>query len=269
MFLLSLKDLIEEYTGRGKSTFTKTDALEDSGLSESAFHKATSRLQKQSRIFQPRQGFFVIVRPEYRSRGAPPPSYYIDHLMQYLEEPYYVGVLSAAKLHGASHHAPQEFQVVVNTQMRNIEKSGTRIRFLKNKDLDVVPLEKKKVPTGYFQVSTPEATLVDVVYYRKYAAGLDNVANIVIELGKSDQLEPSKLFEAAVGMHDTATVQRLGYLLDRFGFKTLSDPLEKWIKKQSPTRIPLLPGTDRYSGEHDKRWHVLVNYEIEPDVVVG
>jgi len=67
--------------------------------------------------------------------------------MQYLAEPYYVGVLTAAKLHGAAHHTPQEFQVVVNCQLRNIEKEGKRIRFLKNKDLDVVPLEQKKVPT--------------------------------------------------------------------------------------------------------------------------
>lgn len=38
--------------------------------------------------------------------------------MKFLGQPYYVGLLSAAALHGAAHHQPQEFQVVTNKQFR-------------------------------------------------------------------------------------------------------------------------------------------------------
>jgi predicted transcriptional regulator of viral defense system len=106
----------------GKALFTKEEALEDSGLSESAFYKASARLQEKSWLFQPRRGFSVIVRPEDRKMGAPPANEFIDYLMEYLDEPYYVGVLSAARIHGAAHQAPQAFQVVVGKTLQDIEK---------------------------------------------------------------------------------------------------------------------------------------------------
>jgi predicted transcriptional regulator of viral defense system len=261
---LKLTDLIDEYMGRGKSTFTKEEALEDSGLSESAFYKASARLQDKSWLFQPRRGFFVIVRPEDRKMGAPPANEFIDYLMEYLDEPYYVGVLSAARIQGAAHQAPQVFQVVVRKTLQDIEKGRSPIRFIENKMMGEVPVEQKKVRSGYIRVSTPEATAVDVVYYRKHAAGLDNVANIIIEL--ADKLDPVKLFEAAVRMHGMATVQRLGFILDKYGFKRLSNPLEAWVRSQEVLRVPLLASGERAGVHHDKRWHVLVNRELDPDI---
>jgi len=44
---------------------------------------------------------------EYRVAGAPPASWYIDDFMKAVGTPYYVGVLTAAALHGAAHQAPQ------------------------------------------------------------------------------------------------------------------------------------------------------------------
>jgi predicted transcriptional regulator of viral defense system len=263
---LKLTDLIDEYIGRGESTFTKEEALEDSGLSESAFYRSSARLQEKNRLFQPRRGFFVVVRPEDQKWGSPPAKEYIDYLMDFLDKPYYVGVLSAAQIHGAAHHAPQVFQVVVESTLPDIETGRAPIQFIENGNLEEVALEEKKTRTGYIQVSTPEATVVDVVYYRKHAAGLDNVANIIIEL--AEELDPSKLFEAAVRMHGTATLQRLGFILDKYGFKRLSDPLESWVRNQDVSRVPLLPSGERSGVHHDKRWHVLVNRELDPDVVL-
>ena len=42
-----------------------------------------------------------------------PADWFIAELMQFLDLPYYVGVLSAAALHGAAHQQAQEFHVVV------------------------------------------------------------------------------------------------------------------------------------------------------------
>jgi len=262
---MEISEWIDRYYERGITTFTKQKILEDSGKSESAFYSASKRLQDKKRIFQPRQGFFVIIPAEHRAKGGPPASEYIDFLMEYLEEPYYVGILSAAQMHGAAHHAPQVFQVVVQHALNNIEEGRSKVQFIKNKNLKSVPVEKKKTRTGYINVSTPESTVVDAVFYRKHAAGLDNVANIIIEL--EDELTPSDLFRAAVTMHDTATVQRLGFILSEFGFRTLADPLESWIKDQDVSRIPLLPGGERSGVRHDQRWHVLVNQKIDPDVI--
>jgi hypothetical protein len=71
------------------------------------------RQQKHGHLISPRRGFYVIVPPQFMSWGAPPPSWYIDALMYHEGRPYYVGLLKAAELHGATHQAMMEFQVVL------------------------------------------------------------------------------------------------------------------------------------------------------------
>ena len=63
----------------------------------------------------------MIVPLEYLHAGGPPPSLFIDDLMKAMERPYYVGLLSAAALHGASHQQPQEFQVFSDRPIRPIQ----------------------------------------------------------------------------------------------------------------------------------------------------
>jgi hypothetical protein len=54
---------------------------------------------------------FNFPRPlEYREAGGPPASWFIDDLMRFLGQPYYVGLLSAAAIHGAAHQQPMVFQ---------------------------------------------------------------------------------------------------------------------------------------------------------------
>ena len=69
-------------------------------LSEVALDSALRRQRQRGRIVSPRRGFYVIVPQEYALAGSPPPSWFIDELMAYLGQPYYVGLLSAAALHG-------------------------------------------------------------------------------------------------------------------------------------------------------------------------
>ena len=76
-----------------------------------------------------RSGFFVIIPLEYRSTMTLPPEWFIADLMACLEQPYYVGLLSAASLHGAAHQQPQQFQVVTTVPQREIRKKGLAIRF--------------------------------------------------------------------------------------------------------------------------------------------
>ncbi|HAR49066.1 MAG TPA: hypothetical protein DCR81_02985 [Smithella sp.] len=49
--------------------------------------------------------------------------------MAYLAQPYYVGLLSAASLHGSAHQQPQQFHVVTTTPQREVRKKGLAIRF--------------------------------------------------------------------------------------------------------------------------------------------
>lgn len=83
---------------------------------------------------------------------------FIDSLMTHLGQPYYVALLSAVAPHGASHQAPQVFQVMVrdNTFVRNKTVGGTRLRFYSTSNIGDDPVQRLAVPTGHVTVSTKD-----------------------------------------------------------------------------------------------------------------
>jgi len=93
------------------------------------FLDAAEKLQKRDRLLNLRHGFYVIAPPHYLNFGSPPPASFIDDLMRHANRPYYVGLLKAAELHGASHQAVMEFQVVTNRQMREVRAGRSKIAF--------------------------------------------------------------------------------------------------------------------------------------------
>ncbi len=264
---MKLKKFIEQCQSKGVYSFTTKEAIEETGMTEAGFYNATSRLKSENKLIHPKQGFYVIVRPEERASGSPSPFNYVERLMGYLDSSYYVGLLSAALIHGATHQQPQVFQVVTKNRIRSVRKKAVNVQFVFNKDFEETPLITQKTRSGYIKVSTCEATAVDVVYYSKKAGGLNNAANILIELAREKKLAPDKLLTAAVDMHSQATLQRLGFMLDKFGFTGITGPLSDWVSKNTVSRVPLLSNGKRAGVPQDKKWKVMVNTEIEPDVV--
>jgi hypothetical protein len=116
----SLPDYLIRLQAGGHVSFTRGEALEAAQLSEAAFLKAAARLQHKHMLLNPRHGFYVAVPPQFLSWEAPPPGWYIDDLMRHEGRPYYVGLLKAAELHGATHHAFMEFQVITDRQLPKI-----------------------------------------------------------------------------------------------------------------------------------------------------
>src|SRR5437660_11328429 len=108
----SLSRHINGLLSAGRVVFTSTDAEDALHLGQGAFLDAAERLQRRKHLLNPRRGFYVIVPPQFASWGAPPPAWYIDALMHHEHQAYYVGLLKAAELHGATHQAVMEFQVV-------------------------------------------------------------------------------------------------------------------------------------------------------------
>jgi hypothetical protein len=121
-----------------------------------------------------------------------------------------------------------------------------------------------KTPAGYFRASTPEATALDLVRYYRRSGYLNNVATVLAEL--SEAIDSKKLLTLAESEPEVAHVQRLGYLLDRFGKKGATEGLRKWISKRDLKLMPLRPGWDGEITARDEGWRILVNDEVEPDV---
>jgi predicted transcriptional regulator of viral defense system len=175
--------------------------------------------------------------------------------------PYYVGLLSAAALHGASHQQPQVFQVMTDRSVRPIPVGRTKIQFLTSKYVSRAAVNEMKTPTGLMRVSTPETTVVDLVRFSKEAGHLDHVAALIGELSPS--LDSRRLIASVRAVDDIPNAQRLGYILDRIRQRALSDKLNAWIKSRIQRAQLLRPGRPADGAAEDRRWRLLINTPLE------
>jgi len=199
----------------------------------------------------PYQGFYVIVPPEYRSLGCRPAEQFIPDLMNYLGEYYYVGLLSAAEYHGAAHHRPQVFQVMVAKPRRTIISGKVQVNFIVRGNIEAIPTQPRNTVSGILKLSTPEATAFDLTGYYRHCGWLDNVATVLSEL--VEVIDPEKLVTVA-GLSPITWVQRLGYLLESVGSEEIWQPLLEYINAKKPVRSPLLPSVTIKGAVFSKRW---------------
>ena len=99
---LSLSEYIDSLEASGRTVFLREQAIKKLKVSKDAFKLAAHRLVKKKRIAGTKSGFFIIIPLQYRTSGALPATWFIDELMKFHQKPYYVGILSAALLHGAA-----------------------------------------------------------------------------------------------------------------------------------------------------------------------
>ena len=259
----TLAEFVDSLQERGRYTFSRTEALSALGMSPIALKRAAGRLKAKRRLATPRRGFYTIVPLEYRQSGAPPAASFIDQLMRFHESPYYVGLLSAAEMHGAAHQRPQEFQVFAAEQLRPLKVGRNRIRFFVKKDLERTPVDLVKTTSGRIRVSTPEATALDLVRFYDRVGHLNHVATVLAEL--AEKMDAGKLVRAAKDKGELAGAQRLGYLLERIGAREAASQLAKWVERRSPRPVLLRPDKAGKEIARDARWRVIVNDEVEPD----
>ncbi len=267
----TLATYLIDLQAKGRLTFTRDEAVTALGVTEGAFLKAAARLQKRRMLLNPRHGFYVAVPPQFTSWGAPPPSWYIDALMQHEGGPYYVGLLKAAELHGATHHAVMEFQVVTDRQLRKVRAGRSWITFHFRNDLGSVRdgVAERKTDTGIMKVSSPELTALDLFRYLHVAGGIDAVATVLADLG--GKIDGNSL--AALAVHfDRTCVQRLGYLLDRLGHADRAQAMYGQLTATKPIPWVALEPAKRGSSvpaetpvERNERWRVTVQRHPEVD----
>ncbi len=262
------RQYIDNLLAASRYTFTTEEARAALGLSAPALKVAINRLVHKKLIASPQRGFHVIVPPEYRALGCLPADQFIPSLMKALDQPYYAGLLTAAQYHGAAHQRPQEFQVMVDKSRRPIECGRVRVAFYVRKNLRAVPVKPINTPRGALNVSTPEATALDLVGYYDRAGGLNQVATVLAEL--AERLDPDKL-AAAVAAAPLPWAQRLGFLLGRVGAADKSAPLKALVRARAHESTLLLPQAaaakaTRKKGARDGDWKLYVNASVEPDL---
>lgn len=246
----------------GRVVFSCDEAAKALGVGHGAFLDAAERLQRRQRLFSPRRGFYVIVPPQFHSWGAPPPSWYIDALMRFEGCPYYVGLLKAAELHGATHQAVMEFQVVADKRLPRIQAGRSPIVFYYRKKIAEIGqgIQDRKTDTGRMNISSPELTALDLLRYPRAAAGLDTIATVLADL--ADKLEAEKLSVLSKAFK-RPTTQRLGHLLEWLGHPARTAPLYTGLAASRAGWIELDPAEASAPDftpapvERDEKWRVV------------
>lgn len=262
---------LSQLLAEGRVVFTRPEAQAELDTGGGAFLDAAERQQKHGHLISPRRGFYVIVPPQFMSWGAPPPSWYIDALMYHESRPYYVGLLKAAELHGATHQAVMEFQVVTDKRIPKIRAGRSSVVFYYRKDMDAVAagLEDRKTDTGRMRVSCLELTMLDLLRYPHAGGGLDNIATVIADLG--GQADPERLAILS-GAFERSVSQRLGHMLDRFGHQERTGLLFDVVSRDAP--LPWIelepaqaadPDFSPAPTGRDERWHVTIRRPPEPD----
>ncbi|MBW6480585.1 MAG: type IV toxin-antitoxin system AbiEi family antitoxin [Bacteroidales bacterium] len=262
-----LDTYIDDQRSDGQYSFTADDLRKRFDLTDEALKKSLQRLKRKKKVAMVRKGFYVIVPPEYRVKGIIPTSFYVNNMMKFLNRDYYVGLLNAAALHGAAHQQPQNYSIITQgTPLRKIQTDLVNIHFFTKKSWGQNEIEKKKVNTGFINVSSPELTALDLINYHDTVGGFDRIATVLEEL--SEKILAEKMIESAKHYEKVVVIQRLGYLLDHILEKEeLSNRLYYYLNTLEFYPCLLSPQKtkpDRMATGN--RWKIVPNIEIETDI---
>lgn len=264
----SIEDWTNYLLAHGKYSFALQQLRAAfTSLSESAIKSALKRLVDKGQILSVHKGYYLLITPQYKSKGILPPSLFLDAFMKELNRSYYLALLNAASFHGASHQQPQEFFVVTGLPaLRPTHKKGLKINYISKKEIPSTLLETRKTEAGYLNISNPALTATDLIQYAKNVGGINRSAQVLSELIES--ISPNH-FNSVLLKHVPATaLQRLGYLLEKvFDNKFLADALFQALEQNNIPlfRIPLKASAKTKGFSSDERWKVIINTQIEVD----
>lgn len=261
------RDLPDQLLARGEHWITAVGITEVLGVSDVEARQIAGRWRSRQQAFSPTRGAYVLIPPQYRTWGAVPASHFVDDLMRFLNHSYYVGYLSAAEVHDAAHQRPQVFQVVTDAHLRDREFDRVRMAFIRSAVTSSRPTISVNTPTGTMTVSTPEVTVLDMASAPEHSGGLSNVATVIADLLEDSKLDTAELARVAA-TYPASVAQRTGWLIDRaareIGRDIDLDALSVVAAQRSkPTT---LASGDEPHGPHDRRWNIIVNTGVEPDL---
>jgi predicted transcriptional regulator of viral defense system len=263
---MSLNDWIKEQEQRGITTFSFQQI-------RSVFHERSektlktdiNRLTLSKRIQNVYKGFYVIIPTQYQLKGVVPPIYYINELMEYLGKPYYVGLLSAAAIYGASHQRAIITQIVTIGPRPRTSNKNKLLDWNYRQQIPIELIESRNAEMGRINYSSAELTAVDIIQFASNIGGYQRATTVLAEL--VDVIDMSKI-GSVLPYTTTTAMQRLGYLLEFILFEQdKSDILYNILKKRNRYFNAVLMSSEHpaLDDAESNRWRVNMNIDIEVD----
>lgn len=248
---------VEPRLAVGRVAFSMEGLTKDTGLSAIAAKFQLLRLRGKVARVSPRQPFFLIVSPEHRSMGAPPPNWWLQDYFNWLGRPYYLALQSAASAFGSNPQALQVTQVMTDKPFRPIKVGRTQLRFFVKRGIERTPTQQPEGAVAPLLISTPEATVYDLVRYATSIGGIERAAETIRPL--LPLLRTRELKRVLDRENEPGVAQRLGFVIEASGNKSLAKVVRGWLPDEL-TPVTLAPA----KGKRDhlpliKRWQVFNN----------
>jgi len=223
-------------------------------------------LTAKKEVIALRQNFYLIIPPRYATQGKLPIELYIHKLFKYLDREYYLGGFSAAKFHGASHQQVQkEYVFTTKPALLSISKGDIDIKFFTLSNWPQSNITQKKSDAGYFTISDPILTIVDLIYHQTKFGGLNRMLANIEEL--LEEVKLPQIQELLTWYSNKSVLQRLGFLIEYLQPESeLLNPLKTHLERNRYYPVLLNTFDKGKPGAVDNAWKVDVNLELESDI---
>lgn len=256
---------LQQYEAYG---FSWEELVDHCNASVATLRKELQRLIARGEIINLRKGYYIIMPPRYQQFGKLPVELYIDKLFSYLGKSYYLAFYSAAAFHGATHQATHTDYVMTQPPaMLEVEKEKFRIRFFKTTRWPANNIERRQSDAGYFYLSSPFLTVVDLVYHQASLGGMHRIVTVIEEL--VDSISKSDVEALLEWYPHKSVLQRAGFILDELhADKKVTGPLVAHLQEVGFYPVLLKPQQGQKPGRADNKWKVDVNLELKSDLSV-
>ena len=247
---------VDARLAEGRACLSLDALVDETKLDRSAALKQLRRLAPKVVPVYPRSEIFLIVPPEHRLNGAPPVLWWIDEFLAWHGEPYYLGLMSAAAQYGSSHQVLQTTQIITSRPRDDIEIGRLRVSFIMKKTVSQTPTSILRGGYAPVRVSSPEATVFDLIRYARQVGGMERVVVVIDEM--RSHLSAAGFRRALEESHETTLLQRGGFVLEKLGMGKFSDLVRHRLGRRRlyPTPIGGPDDEGRKDEWRENAWRV-------------
>jgi hypothetical protein len=250
---------LDDLQARGDLVVSVDEAAKQNVLTRIAAQRQLERLAPRATRLPGRRSAFLIVAPEHRLRGAPPVAAWLDEYFRAQGDLYYVGLLSAAALHGSSNQAVQVTQVILRQPRRPIVVGKIHLDFYVKSKLELTPLTEIPGLPAPLAVSSPEATVLDLIAFSHRLGGIERALEVI--QGLEGALTAAGMRSAIRAGVPVTVLQRIGYVFEMLRFDSLADIVQRALPKRFPPALLQTHG-QRAAGPAREPWAIVDNVQL-------
>jgi len=259
-----LRGVAEAFVGErvasGNYGFSLADLVRETGLSDRNAKNQLRRLRGRTSKVARWQPFFLVNDPADKASGAVSYDRWLDDYFAWLGRPYYVGLQSAAAIHGSQPQALQTIQIVTDVPRREARVGRQKLRFFVKSDCAASAVQQAPRAFAPMKVSTPETTAFDLVRYAPRLGGIDRTAETLAPM--LHLLQPTRLKSVLAAEDEISTMQRLGFLLETMGQARLAAAVETCLPARCAWVALAVGATCPAGALRHQRWHIVANAAI-------